>query len=114
MAGVARRAHDQQQRRACRHALRGESAPLTATIGIRATLAFYVPPIIRPARAQAQHALMSLVTRVRPAAQPRERRLTLPLSWLIAEPELPALADIIGARRVRTAVMISSGSIPCR
>jgi hypothetical protein len=26
----------------------------------------------------------------------------------------PALADIIGARRVRTAVMISSGSIPCR
>jgi hypothetical protein len=26
----------------------------------------------------------------------------------------PALADIIGARRVRTAAMISSGSIPCR
>jgi hypothetical protein len=26
----------------------------------------------------------------------------------------PALTDIIGARRVRTAVMISSGSIPCR
>jgi hypothetical protein len=26
----------------------------------------------------------------------------------------PAVADIIGARRVRPAVMISSGSIPCR
>ena len=26
----------------------------------------------------------------------------------------PAPPDIIGARRVRTAVMISSGSIPCR
>jgi len=26
----------------------------------------------------------------------------------------PAVADIIGARRARTAVMISSGSIPCR
>jgi hypothetical protein len=26
----------------------------------------------------------------------------------------PALADIIGARRVRTAVMISSGSMPWR
>jgi hypothetical protein len=26
----------------------------------------------------------------------------------------PALADIIGARRVHTAVMISAGSIPCK
>jgi hypothetical protein len=26
----------------------------------------------------------------------------------------PALADIIGARRMRTVAMISSGSIPCR
>jgi hypothetical protein len=30
------------------------------------------------------------------------------------ESRSPALANIIGVRRVRTAVMISSGSIPCK
>jgi hypothetical protein len=38
---------------------------------------------------------------------------TLPLPWL-CQSRSPALADIIGGRRVRTAVMISSGSIPWR
>ena len=43
----------------------------------------------------------------------RKRRVALPLYWF-AQRRSPALADIIGARLVRTAVMISSGSIPCR
>ena len=45
----------------------------------------------------------------------RERR-TLSLVPFVAvdQSRRPALADIIGARRVRTAVMISSGSMPCR
>ena len=38
----------------------------------------------------------------------------LPLGDLVAQSCSPALADIIGARRARTAAMISSGSIPCR
>jgi hypothetical protein len=49
------------------------------------------------------------------ARDERKHRSTLPL---VLDPSgqsvSPALADIIGARRVRTAVMISSGSIPCR
>jgi hypothetical protein len=42
--------------------------------------------------------------------------VALPLVVTVAvdQSRSPALADIIGARRVRTAVMISSGSIPCR
>jgi hypothetical protein len=42
--------------------------------------------------------------------------VTLPLGVAVAvdQRRSPALADIIGARRVRTAVMISSGSIPWR
>jgi hypothetical protein len=42
--------------------------------------------------------------------------VTLPLVRAVGvdQRRSPALADIIGARRVRTAVMISSGSIPCR
>ena len=44
----------------------------------------------------------------------RERR-GAPAPWLgLDQSRSPALADIIGARRVRTAVMISSGSIPWR
>jgi hypothetical protein len=43
----------------------------------------------------------------------RKRWLTLPLPCFV-QSRSPALADIIGARRVRTAVMISSGSIPWR
>jgi hypothetical protein len=41
--------------------------------------------------------------------------VTLPLDLVVAvdQSRSPALADIIGARRVRTAAMISSGSIPC-
>jgi hypothetical protein len=45
----------------------------------------------------------------------REGRSALPLLLGGSGQSLsPALADIIGARRVRTAVMTSSGSIPCR
>jgi hypothetical protein len=46
----------------------------------------------------------------------RERAEALPLVPVVAvdQSRSPALADIIGARRVRTAVMISSGSIPWR
>jgi hypothetical protein len=42
--------------------------------------------------------------------------VTLPLVAAVAvdQRDSPALANIIGARRVRTAVMISSASIPCR
>ena len=36
-----------------------------------------------------------------------------PAAWFV-QSRSPALADIIGARRVRTAVMISSGSMPWR
>ena len=43
------------------------------------------------------------------AGAPRRSRC-----WWLAQSRSPALADIIGARRVRTAVMISSGSMPCR
>jgi hypothetical protein len=43
----------------------------------------------------------------------RKRPLTLPLAWFV-QSRSPALAGIIGARRMRTAVMISSGSIPWR
>jgi hypothetical protein len=32
----------------------------------------------------------------------------------VGQSRSPALADIIGARRVRTVAMISSGSMPCR
>jgi hypothetical protein len=46
----------------------------------------------------------------------RERAEALPLvpARAIDQSRSPALADIIGAGRVRTAVMISSGSIPWR
>jgi hypothetical protein len=40
----------------------------------------------------------------------RKRRLALPLPWSI-QSRSPALADIIGARRVRTALTISSAAI---
>ena len=43
----------------------------------------------------------------------RERR-GAPAGDPFAQSRSPALADIIGARRVRTVAMISSGSIPCR
>jgi hypothetical protein len=45
--------------------------------------------------------------RERPGAPARDRRA-------LDQSRSPALADIIGARRVRTVAMISSGSIPCR
>jgi hypothetical protein len=49
------------------------------------------------------------------ARDEREHRSALPLVLdPFGQSVSPALADIIGARRVRTAVMISSGSIPCR
>ena len=49
------------------------------------------------------------------AREEREHRSALPLVLDPSGQSLsPALADIIGARRVRTAVMTSSGSIPCR
>ena len=38
----------------------------------------------------------------------------LPLADAVAQSRNPAVADIIGARRARTAAMISSGSIPWR
>ena len=43
----------------------------------------------------------------------RERR-GAPTGDPVAQSRSAALADIIGARRVRTVAMISSGSIPCR
>jgi hypothetical protein len=43
----------------------------------------------------------------------RKRSVTLPPPWFV-QSRSPALADIIGARRVRTAAMISSGSMPWR
>jgi hypothetical protein len=39
--------------------------------------------------------------------------LPLMMGRALGQSRSPVLADIIGARRVRTAVMISSGSIPC-
>jgi hypothetical protein len=54
----------------------------------------------------------------RTTASPRAKRerVALPLvpALVVDHRRKPALADIIGARRVRTAAMISSGSIPCR
>jgi hypothetical protein len=46
----------------------------------------------------------------------RERLVALPLVLVVAvvQSRSPAVADIIGARRACTAMMISSGSIPCR
>jgi hypothetical protein len=45
----------------------------------------------------------------------REHQSALPLvAGRSGQSLSPALADIIGARRVRTAVMISSGSMPWR
>jgi hypothetical protein len=47
------------------------------------------------------------------ATAERKCSVTLPLPWFVPS-RSPALADIIGARRARTAVMISSGSMPGR
>jgi hypothetical protein len=52
-------------------------------------------------------------TGTRFARAERKRSVTLPLPWFF-QSRSPAVADIIGARRVRTAVMISSGSMPWR
>jgi hypothetical protein len=49
---------------------------------------------------------------IRAAAGRRTRRLAGRMRWL--QRRSPAVADIIGARRVWTVVMISSGSIPWR
>jgi len=49
-----------------------------------------------------------------PEASGSARKLPLCVVVAIVQSRSPALADIIGARRVRTAVMISSGSIPWR
>jgi hypothetical protein len=45
----------------------------------------------------------------------RERAVALPLGFAVSvESRRPALADIMGARRMWTIAMISSGSMPWR
>jgi hypothetical protein len=45
------------------------------------------------------------------AERKRKRSVALPLPWVV-QSRSPALADITGARRLCTAMMISSGSMP--
>jgi hypothetical protein len=58
----------------------------------------------------------SAASRIANSAAPQARHAAaLPLLVVaVAQSRSPAVADIIGARRVCTALMISSGSILCR
>jgi hypothetical protein len=70
-------------------------------------------PLPRRFQMSAQKSQVDVMPPVKAIGRRREC-WALPPGDTVAQSRSPALADIIGARRVRTAAMISSGSIPCR